>query len=115
MNPFDYSLGEVRKAVIALLVLGLAAAALFIHIEPGFDQAVVILAGEVFAVIGVFAATNHTADDVSKALAQLQGAALTVVGYFATVNPDTVEKIAVLAGAFVSAYAVWRFGNKSRT
>lgn len=110
-NPLDYSLAEVQKWVVALVVLGLSAAAFFITADPGFNEAAIALTGEVFAVIGVFAAKNHTADDVSKALAQLQGAVLSVVGYFVVVDPNTVEKLTVLVGAAVAVYAVWQVRN----
>ncbi len=70
--------------------------------------------GALFAVGGVFLAKNHTTDDLSKAVTQLQGAALTIVGYFATADPGTVEKIAVVTGAVVSVIGVWWARNEGR-
>lgn len=115
MSPFSYRLGEIRKSVVAGLVLGLAVLGLLWVHDPSFDQAVIVLAGEVFAVVGVFLAKNHTIDDVSKALSQLQGAVVSVVGYFVVINPTTLEKMSVLVAAAVSAYAVFKTTNYRRT
>lgn len=107
-----YPLTEVNKAVVSgVFVLGAIAALVFADYDPTFTEAVVVLTGAVFALIGVFMSKNHTIDDLSKAVSQLQGAALFVVGYFSTIEPGTVEKITVLMGALVSAYAVYRVQN----
>jgi FtsH-binding integral membrane protein len=109
---FGKSIPEARKTVVAMLSLGGAILALVLSdYDPSFTGACIALAGGVFAVLGVFLAKNHTEKDLSKAVAQLQGAALTVVGYFATVNPGTVQKITVLAGAAVSVVGVWWVKN----
>ena len=105
---FGYSVGEAKKAVVsAIFLIGAVVALIFSDYDPGFTEAAVALAGSVFAVAGVFMSKNHTEDDLSKAVSQLQGAALTVVGYFATVQPGTVQKITILAGAVVSVIAVY--------
>jgi hypothetical protein len=111
MNPFRYSLAEVWKPVVALIFLIVAAIGLFITAEPGFVEACVTLAGAVFAVIGVFAAKNHTKDDLQKALEQLKGATLAVVAYFAVVPTSTEEQITALVGAVASVIAVYWTSN----
>ncbi len=109
---FGYSLAEAKKAVVsALFFVGAVLALVLSDYDPNFTDDVVVLAGTLFGVIGVFLAKNHTKEDLSKAVTQLQGAALTVVGYFATVQPTTVEKITILSGALVSIYAVYRVRN----
>jgi hypothetical protein len=112
----NYSLGQVRKFVVALVWLGLAALAFFVIFpDPiggvDFQSAVVALTGAVFAAIGVFADKNATPDDWSKAVTAAQGAALSVVGYFTVVPMGTVSKITVLTGAALMVYTVWRTGN----
>jgi uncharacterized membrane protein len=110
---FGYSIAEAKKAVVsAVFLIGAVVALIFSDYDPGFTEACVALAGSVFAVAGVFMAKNHTKDDLSKAVSQLQGAALTVVGYFATVQPGTVQKITILAGAVVSVIAVYWTTNE---
>lgn len=109
---FGYSLAEAKKTVIsALFFAGAVLALVLSDYDPNFTNDVVALAGALFATIGVFLAKNHTEDDLSKTVAQLQGAALTVVGYFATVQPGTVEKITIISGALISVYAVYRANN----
>ncbi len=108
---FGHTLAEARKAVVSIVVLGCAAAALFISIDPSFTQALVTLTGAGFGVVGVFMAKNHTEDDLSKAVAQLQSAALSAVGFYVTIPTDTVGKISLLTGALVSAYAVFAVPN----
>jgi uncharacterized membrane protein len=105
---FGRSIAEAKKTVVsALFLIGAVLALILSDYDPNFTQACVALAGAIFAVVGVFMAKNHTEQDLSKAVSQLQGAALMVVGYFATVQPGTVQKITVLTGAAVSVIAVW--------
>jgi hypothetical protein len=114
-----YTLAQARKAVISAIVLVAAAVGLFVAVDPNFTQAVIALAGAGFGVAGVFAAKNHTVDDLSKAVAQLQASALSAVGFYVTVPMSTVGKISTLVAALLSAYAVYRVPNgtslRSRT
>jgi hypothetical protein len=111
MNPANYSLKEVRKAVVSLFVLAAAVVGLFVTTDPNFIQACTTLIGAVFAVIGVFAAKNHTPDDLQKTLEQFKGAALTVVGYFAVVPTGTGERIGAIIGVIVAVAAVYWTSN----
>ena len=106
-------LARYRKLVVACIGMAGAAAALILTgYDPTFTQACIALAGSVFGVVGVFASKNHSVDDLSKAVAALQGAALTVVGYFATIPTDTPEKVAILAGSVVTVIAVFWVPNE---
>lgn len=106
------SLATARKAVVSVIALGGAALALVLNkFDPSFTQTCIALAGAVFGVLGVWASKNHTFDDLSKSVAQLQAAALTVVGYFTVVPTSTVEKITLLVGAALSALAVFAVRN----
>jgi len=110
-----YTVAEAAKFIVALAFLAGSAAALFVSgYDPNFTQAIATLAGAVYAVIGVFAATNHTPGDIQKALEALKGAIVSVVGFFATVPAGTDTQIAVLIAAFVGAYAVYQAGNAPR-
>jgi uncharacterized membrane protein HdeD (DUF308 family) len=112
MNPANYSLKEVRKAVVSLFVLAAAVVGLFVTTNPDFIQACTTLIGAIFAVVGVFAAKNHTSDDLQKALEQFKGAALTVVGYFAVVPTDTGERAGAIIGLIVAVAAVYWTSNE---
>lgn len=102
------SLSNAQKAVLAAVGLLGALAALFIpDYDLSFTDAVVGLVGPVFAVIGVFAAKNHTPEDLQKALEAAKGAALAVVGYFTVVPAGTDMKVAVLIGAIATVFGVW--------
>lgn len=101
------SLSEARKAAVALVVAVIAALAFIIDFDPSFTEAVIVLTGAVFGVIGVWASKNHTPDDLQKAVTALTGSALSVVGYFVVVNPDTAGKIEALAAALVAVVGVY--------
>lgn len=113
MNPLKYKPAELRKLLVSLIFAVAAVVGLFVTIDPSFVQACVALVGPVFAVIGVFGAKNHSADDLQKALEQLKGAALTVVGYFTVVPPSTEAQIGTLIVAAVSVIAVYWTANDS--
>jgi hypothetical protein len=113
MMIFGYTLAQVQKFVVsAVFVVGAALALVLSQYDPSFTQALVALVGAVFAAAGVFLSKNHTPDDLSKAVAQLQGAAIFVVGYFTTVPTSTVEKITLLTGALLSGYLVYKQSNE---
>lgn len=107
------SLSECRKLVAALIVAVAAGAVFVVDFDPSLTDAVIVLSGAVFGVIGVFASTNHTYTDVQKAVTALQGAALSVVGYFAVVSPGAQGKIESLVAAALGVYGVWRVPNAS--
>lgn len=111
MNPLKYSPGQARKAIVSLIFLIAAVVGLFVTVDPGFVEACVALVGPVFAVVGVFAAENHSPKDLQKALEQLKGAALAVVGYFTVVPTSTAERITTLIGVVVSVLAVYWTSN----
>jgi hypothetical protein len=109
---FGYSLAEAKKAVVSTIALiGALLAFVLSDYDPSVTDGFVALAGALAGVFGVFLAKNHTEEDLSKAVAQLQGAALSVAGYFVTVQPGTVEKITILTGAAVSVIAVYWLRN----
>jgi hypothetical protein len=108
----SYSLAQVRKTIVSLVVLAGAVVALFwTGFDPNLTQAVVVLVGAAFGVLAVFTTKNATPDDWSKAAAQLQAAALSVVGFFVTVPASTETKVGVVIAALLSAYAVFRVPN----
>jgi hypothetical protein len=101
---------------VALVALGCAVAGIFVSgFNPNFQQSAIMLIGSVFAVISVLTAKNHSEDDLSKAVAQLQGSAMTVLGYFLVIPTSTAGKIGLIVGALLSMYAVWRIPNANTT
>lgn len=111
---FGYTLEEARKAVIAFITFGAAIAALFIAYDPGINEALITLVGAVAGVVGVFM-SPYNAEDLSKAVSQLQGAALSLVGFWVTVDPSLEVKIGTAVAAALSAYAVFKVRNKQPT
>jgi hypothetical protein len=106
-------MARYRKMIVALIAAVGAAAALVVNgYNPSFTQACIALVGPVFGVIAVFASKNHSIDDLSKAVSQLQAAAITIVGYFATIPTDTGQKITILVGSIVSVIAVFWVPNE---
>lgn len=107
MNPFRYKLAELQKAAVAVIALGLSVAALYWKIDPSFTQACIALVGPIFGVVGVFAAKNHSEDDLQKALEQAKAAALAVVGFFVTVPASTSDRIGFVIVAVASVVGVY--------
>jgi hypothetical protein len=102
-----------RKAVVAFVGFAGAVASLILTgYDPTFTEAVAALVGPAFAVVGVIMAGPPTVENLSKAVAELQGAALYVASYFVVVDPGTVEKIGVLLGAVFTVYGVWYATNE---
>lgn len=108
----SYSLSEVKKAVVALVVAGVAIAGYFVAFDPGFQDAAILVTVGVFNVIGVFAAKNHTADDVSKAVLALTASTIGLVSFFVTVNPNDTQTILGIVGALVNAGLVFYVPNQ---
>lgn len=106
MNPLNYSLAEVQKALIALIGFVGFTVLTFITFDPSLIQAVQLLVPAGVAVIVVFGAKNSTSDDYNKAMQGLLAAALTVVSYFETVPADTANKIGLAVGALAIIIAV---------
>ena len=112
MNPFQYKPAELRKLIVSLLFAVAAVVGLFVTLDPTFVEACAALVGPIFAVIGVFGATDHTAAELQKALEQLKGAGLTVVGYFTVVPPSTEARISTLIVAVASVFGVYWIANE---
>lgn len=111
LNPLDYSLAEIQKALIALFgFLGFAAFYLFnTDFDPGLVPALQALVPTGFAVISVFAATQTSEADVKKALIGFVSAG---VGVFEAlgqkqINPDTLETLLVMAGYLATFFCVY--------
>lgn len=111
LNPFHYSLAQVQKALVALVVAGVAIAGYFVVFDPGFQQAATLVVTQVFAVIAVFATTNHTAADVQKAVMALLGGVLGLVALFTTVDPNTAETVGGIVLAVLQVYGVFKTSN----
>lgn len=112
MNPFSYSLAEVQKAVVALVSAAVILTGLFIWLDPGTEPAILMVVTALFGVIGVFAESNATEQDVSKALKALSGAILTLVALYTTVSPDTGELIGSLIALLVPVGFTWLKRNE---
>jgi hypothetical protein len=111
LNPFNYSLAELSKAITALIFFGGYVAAMFIFVPPGFIVAVAAVVPPAFGVVMVFVKQNHEAGAFNKALEQLRSAVLTVVVYFVAVPASTQNKIIMAVGAFASVITVLWKGN----
>jgi hypothetical protein len=109
----NYSLSEVQKAVVALVIAGIAIAGYFVAFDPGFQDAAVIVTVGVFNVIGVFASKNHTPDDVGKAVLALAASTIALVGFFVTVNPSDTQTILGIIGAVLNPILVFFVPNHS--
>jgi len=113
LNPFNYSVAEISKTLVALIGFVGFTVLTFVTFDPSLVQAVQLLV-PAFATVGLtFAATNHTPADLNKAVQGALAAVVTVVSYFATVPADTTNKIAMALGALVTVVGIYWKGNTS--
>ena len=101
LNPFKYSLGQLKVAVLQLVSVTVLLLGFFIVLDPGTTAAYQALVVAVFSVIGVFTAKNPTADSFNKSLTSLLTSVVGVINLYGTVPTSTVEKIGMLIGALV--------------
>lgn len=101
MNPLNYSLAQLKVAILQLVSIVVLTIGFFVILEPGTEAAYQAVVIAVFSVIGVFAAKNPTADSVNKSLTSLLTSVVGVVNLYGTVPTSTVEKIGLLIGALV--------------
>lgn len=106
LNPFKYSLSELKAAIIAGLYLVFAIIVLLGTVPVGLEAAAVALVGPVFMVIQVFTATEHSPMDLQKALEALKGAAVTFIGFFIAVPGSTNEHLSILIVGIVAFVGV---------
>jgi hypothetical protein len=101
VNPLNYSLAQLKVALLQLVSIVVLLAGFFIFLDPGTTAAYQAVVIAVFSVIGVFAAKNPTEDSVNKSLTSLLTSVVGVINLYGTVPTSTVEKIGMLIGALV--------------
>lgn len=99
---FGYTLGQVRKMVIALVGTVLLLGGYFIVFEPGTRDAVIAIVIYGFGVVRVFLAKDVTVDEQQKAVEQLATSVIGLVGLYVTIQPSVLELVlAVVANVFL--------------
>lgn len=106
LNPFNYHVAEIAKALIAFVLFGGYVATFFVTVQPGLVVAISGLVVPAVGVITVFAWGNHEASAFNKAFITLITAAITVAQYFTKVGPSTQTKLFVAAGALATFLGV---------
>jgi peptidoglycan/LPS O-acetylase OafA/YrhL len=101
LNPFNYTLGQVKVAVMQLVAILVLLIGFFVVLDPGTTAAYQAVVTAVFSVIGVFAAKNPTPDSVNKSLTSLLTSVVGVINLYTTVPTSTVEKLGMLIAALV--------------
>lgn len=115
LNPFNYSVAELTKALVALVGFVGFVLLTFLTFDPSLVQAVQLLV-PAFATLGLtFASTNHNPADLNKACQAALAAVVTVVSYFTTVPADTTNKIAMAIGALVTVVGIYWLRNQTPT
>lgn len=107
-----YTISQLSKAIVSFIFLAGYVALIFITFNPGLITSVALIVPAAFAVVGVFGAKNHTADDLQKALEQMKMAVLSVVSYFTLVPASTTNKIGMAIGALASFIGVYWARNE---
>lgn len=112
---FGYTVDQVKKAVVAAVGAAILLAAFFIVFPVGFETAAMAVITQVFGVVGVFLAKNHTVDDVSKAIQQLTASVLALLVLFIQLDPNTVQTAIAIVGELVLAVSVFLAKNAPTT
>ena len=111
MTVLGHPLAEVKKFILALALFLGTGAVFVLHFDPSFGQALEVLVGSGFMVVGVFAAPQFSEADFSKAITAAVGALFAVYKFFGQVDPSTELQIYVWIGTGVSVFAIWWIGN----
>jgi hypothetical protein len=106
LNPFNYSLKQLRVALLQLVSIGVFVAGFFVFLNPGTKAAYQAVVVAIFSVIGVFMAKNSTTDSYNKSLTSLLTSVVGVVNLYTTVQTTTVNKFEILIGGLVSPMLV---------
>lgn len=108
---FGYSISEARKTVTAAVIFILSAVALFVAYDPGLKQAIIVLIGNGFSVVAVFAAPRFSINDLTKLLGQLAGSVQSLMAFFIVVNPNVWVVVGSVISLIPVGYAVWKMKN----
>lgn len=114
MNPLNYSLAEMQKAVVQLITFLVLLATFFIVFDPALGPALIAVAVAVFGVIAVFSSPNVSESDATKAVQSLAASIIGVVGLFGTVPTTTGEKIASLVALAIPPILVFIRANQKK-
>lgn len=106
LNPFRYSLAELSKFLIAAIGFVGYALLIFLSIKPGLIGAIQALVVPGVGLLAIFAVGNHTSSEYNKAIVAFLTAAITVYQYFGHLDPSTVTKLFMAAGALATALGV---------
>lgn len=116
INPFNYSLDQVKAAVVTAVGVIVMLVGFFVILDPGTTATWTAVVTGVFMVIGAFAAKNPTPDSINKSLTAAVVAIIGVLQLYGTdVDEGTVEKIGILIGALVPAIAALLTRNSPDT
>lgn len=108
---FGYTLEQTKKFLLALALFIGTGAAYVLHYDPNFAQALQVLVGTGFSVVGVFTAPQFSEADFSKAITAAIGAMFGVYKFFGQVDADTELQILTWIGTGVSVFSIWWIGN----
>lgn len=112
---FGYEVAEVRKALVgAVYVVFAIGMLIFGAPKVGFEHAVLAMIGPLFMVYGVFAAKNHTPDELAKSLEALKAAVFSALSYYVVIPNSTGEAITMLIAGVVVAVGVRLTPNAGR-
>lgn len=111
MTIFGYPFAEVKKFLLALALFVGSSLAFILHYDPSFALAVQVLVGAALAVVGVFAAHQFSAADMSKVLIAAVTALFSVLKYFGYIHADAEQEIITLCGYAASLIAIYFTSN----
>lgn len=110
---FGHSLSESKKTVVSAVVFLLSAVALFVAFDPGIKDAIIVLIGNGFAVVAVFAAPKFSITHLTKMLGQLVGSVQSLLTFFVVINPNVWVVIGSTISLIPVGYAVWKAKNQA--
>lgn len=111
---FGYTVEEAKKTVVQIVSALLLLVGFFIVFDPAFGPAVIACATAVVGVVAVFASSNATELDATKAVQSLITSLIGVVTVFTTVDPSRTEQWLTLAALLIPPIWVYWTRNKAR-
>lgn len=114
-NPFNYSLGQLRVALLQLLSIAILLVGFFVVLDPGTEASWQAVIAAVFGVIAVFGKNNPDPQQAEKSIMSLVASIVGVITlYGGGVADETIERIGLLVGALIPPALVF-FNQNDRS
>jgi hypothetical protein len=109
-----HTIPEIKKTVVAFVIAVAAVIAFFVQFDPNLPEAVAAVLIAALNVVGVFQASRHSYDDISKSIVALVTSGVALYGFFHSFNPGDTEEILAIVGAVLNVGGVFVATNENQ-